>query len=102
MVKGRDYQDIQIGIKMAYFMGVELPDDGKIINALTKIYGIGRSSAEDIVSKADLDPSMLVKDLSGDDLFTLRSIISAEYTVGGDLKAEVREYIRRKKEIFKK
>jgi small subunit ribosomal protein S13 len=84
---------------MARIAGVDLPRDKAILYALPLIYGIGKHNANEIVSKAGLDPSVRVKDLSDADVAHLREIIDREYQVEGDLKREVSGNIRRLIEI---
>lgn len=50
---------------MARIAGVDLPRDKRIDIGLTYIYGIGRPTAKEILAKANVDPSVRVKDLSG-------------------------------------
>ena len=63
---------------MARIAGVDLPN--KHVNiALTYIYGIGRSLARTICEKAQVNPDVLINDLSEDDLNKLRKLIDDEY-----------------------
>ena len=83
---------------MARIAGVDLPN--KHINiALTYIYGIGRSSADEICKKAKIDVNRMANDLSIDELATLRTIIDGEYKVEGHLRSEIGLNIKRLMDI---
>ncbi len=84
---------------MARIAGVDLPRDKRIDIGLTYIYGIGRKTAKDILEKADIDPSVRVKDLTEEDAGKIRHIIEAEYDVEGDLRREGSLNIKRLMEI---
>ena len=79
---------------MARIAGVDLPN--KHVNiALTYIYGIGRSSANEICKKTNIDPNAMINDLSQDDLASLRTVIDGEYKVEGRLRSEIGLNIKR-------
>ncbi|MCQ2981251.1 MAG: 30S ribosomal protein S13 [Treponemataceae bacterium] len=83
---------------MARIAGVDLPN--KHVNiALTYIYGIGRSSADEICEKAKIDPNRMMNDLSIDEIGTLRTLIDNEYTVEGRLRSEIGLNIKRLMDI---
>lgn len=84
---------------MARIAGVDLPRDKRIDIGLTYIYGIGRQTAKVILDKAQVDPSIRVKDLSEDDAGKIRRIIEDEYAVEGDLRRDVSLNIKRLMEI---
>ena len=63
--------------------------------ALPLIYGIGKHNAGQVVSKAEIDPTKRIKDLSEAEVSRLREIIDREFQVEGDLKREVQSNIRR-------
>jgi small subunit ribosomal protein S13 len=66
---------------------------------LTYIYGIGRSAANTILSKAGIDRDIKVKDWTDDQAAKVREIIGAEYKVEGDLRSEVQLNIKRLMDI---
>ncbi|MEE1169526.1 MAG: 30S ribosomal protein S13, partial [Anaerovoracaceae bacterium] len=66
---------------------------------LTAIYGIGRPTALEILKKANVDPSIRVKDLSEEEVGAIRKIIDSEYEVEGELRREVSMNIKRLMEI---
>ncbi len=80
---------------MARIAGVDLPREKRIDVGLTYIYGIGRSSAQQILKKAGVDGSIRVKNLSEDQIVKLREIIERDYRVEGDLRKEVSMNIKR-------
>ncbi len=80
---------------MARIAGVDLPREKRIDVGLTYIYGIGRSSAQQILKKAGVDGAIRVKDLSEDKIVKLREIIERDYQVEGDLRKEVSMNIKR-------
>ncbi|MHB9036053.1 MAG: 30S ribosomal protein S13 [Armatimonadota bacterium] len=84
---------------MARIAGVDLPRDKKVEYALTYIYGIGLSSAKDIVAKAGVDPATRMRDLTEGEVSELRRVIEGAYTVEGDLRREFSMSIRRLMEI---
>lgn len=80
---------------MARIAGVDLPRNKHMDRALTYIFGIGLTSARQILDKADLPYQMNSDDLSGDDVNRIRIIIEAEYVVEGDRRREVSMDIKR-------
>ena len=80
---------------MARLSGVDLPKNKHMDRALTYIYGIGLTSAREILDKADLPYQMNSDDLSADDVTRIRKIIEAEYVVEGDRRREVAMDIKR-------
>jgi small subunit ribosomal protein S13 len=84
---------------MARIAGVDLPRNERVEIGLTRIYGIGRSSSQKILTRAKVDPNTRVKDLAEDEVTRIRSIIDAEHKVEGDLRREVTENIKRLQEI---
>lgn len=84
---------------MARISGVDLPRDKRIIVALTYIYGIGPTSAKQILTTAEIDESVRVRDLSDADAARLREIVERDFRVEGDLRREVNGNIKRLVEI---
>jgi len=83
---------------MARIAGVDIPNDKRVVISLTYIYGIGKRTAQDILKEAGVSEDIRVKDLSEDQLVTIRSIID-RYKVEGDLRREVSLNIKRLMEI---
>jgi len=84
---------------MARLVGVDLPRDKRIEVALTYIYGIGRTSAQQVLAQTGVDPNMRTHELGDEELVKLRDAIEANFRVEGDLRREVAADIRRKVEI---
>ncbi|HYJ70819.1 MAG TPA: 30S ribosomal protein S13 [Nocardioidaceae bacterium] len=84
---------------MARLIGVDLPRDKRLEVALTYIYGIGRTRAQETIVAAGVSPDMRVHELGDEELVKLRDHIEANYQVEGDLRREVAGDIRRKVEI---
>ena len=84
---------------MARIAGVDLPNDKRIEIALTYIYRIGRTSADEIIAKTGINPDTRVKDLTEDEVAKIRDQIENNYKVEGDLKREVQSNIKRLSDI---
>ena len=84
---------------MARLVGVDLPREKRLEIALTYIYGIGRSRADEILAATGISPDIRVKDLTDEQLVPLRDYIEAQFKIEGDLRREVQADIRRKVEI---
>jgi len=80
---------------MARIAGIDLPRDKRIDVGLTYIFGIGRMTSAHILSKAGVDGSIRVKDLSEDQIVKLRETIDRDHEVEGDLRKEVSMNIKR-------
>jgi small subunit ribosomal protein S13 len=74
---------------MARIAGVDIPRNKRVEISLTYIYGIGRSTSQDILGKAEVNPDTRVRDLSETEVTRLRQLIEKEYQVEGDLRREV-------------
>lgn len=85
---------------MARIAGVDLPREKRIEIGLTAVYGIGRTTATEILTKAGVNPDIRVKDLTDDDLAKIREVMAAEeYKVEGDLRRDTALDIKRLVEI---
>ena len=84
---------------MARIAGVDLPRDKRMEVALTYIYGIGKTSAQQTLEATGVSPDLRVRDASEEDLVKLRKYIDQNFQVEGDLRREVQADIRRKMEI---
>jgi small subunit ribosomal protein S13 len=84
---------------MARLVGVDLPREKRVEIALTYIYGVGRSRAQQALAATGVDPNTRVKDLVESDVIKLRDFIEGNFKVEGDLRREVSADIRRKVEI---
>ncbi|MEP2771752.1 MAG: 30S ribosomal protein S13 [Fulvivirga sp.] len=80
---------------MARIAGVDIPDNKRGEIALTYIFGIGRSTAQDILTEAGVDLSKKAQDWTDDEASKIRSIISENHKVEGVLKSEVQLSVKR-------
>jgi len=83
---------------MARIAGVDIPRDKHIEISLTYIYGIGRTSAKEILAITGIE-NKRVTDLTTDEVAQLRDVIDRNYLVEGDLRREVQMNIKRLGEI---
>jgi len=84
---------------MARIAGVNVPLNKRVEIGLTSIFGIGRSQANSILKKAEVDPDTYVKDLTDDEVLKLREVIDNDLTVEGDLRRERSQDVKRLMEI---
>ena len=84
---------------MARLAGVDLPRDKRMEIALTYIYGVGKTRANEALDATGVSPDLRARDLSDDDVVKLRDYIDGNFKVEGDLRREVAADIRRKIEI---
>jgi len=80
---------------VARIAGVDLPKNKRLEIALTYIYGIGRTSAQKILTKAGIDWNKKTDEMTDEDITAIRKIIDTEYKVEGDLRREVSMNIKR-------
>jgi small subunit ribosomal protein S13 len=80
---------------VARIAGVELPKNKRLEIALTYIYGIGHTTAQQILDKAKIDRNKKSDDLTDQDITSLWKTIDADYKVEGDLRREVSLNIKR-------
>jgi small subunit ribosomal protein S13 len=83
---------------LARIVGIDLPKNKRVEIGLTYIYGIGRSTSQELLEKTQIDPNKRVKDLTDEETAKLREIIEA-LTVEGDLRRQVTQNIKRKMDI---
>jgi len=84
---------------MARIAGVDLPRTKRVEIGLTYIYGIGRSSSNQILAQLGIEPDRKVRDLTEEEVIRLRELIDGGYTVEGDLRRERSQNIKRLQEI---
>ena len=84
---------------MARLIGVDLPREKRLEIALTYIYGVGRTRAQQTLVATGISPDLRVKDLGDAELVALRDYLEGNYKLEGDLRREVAADIRRKVEI---
>jgi small subunit ribosomal protein S13 len=80
---------------VARIAGIDLPKEKRIEVALTYIFGIGRTTAQKILEKADVDPNTRTHQLTETEVVRIRETIEREHKVEGDLRREVSMNIKR-------
>jgi small subunit ribosomal protein S13 len=84
---------------VARIASVNIPDNKRLVVSLTYIYGLGPTTAAEICNKVKISKDKKVKELTDQELISLRNIIESEYKVEGDLRREVTLNIKKKKDI---
>ncbi len=84
---------------MPRLLGVDIPDNKNIVYSLTYIKGIGLSSARDIVDRLGLDATLKAKDLTEEEINKISAFIDKEYVIEGELVRQVKDNIKRLKDI---
>ena len=84
---------------MVRIAGIDLPRTKRIEYALTKIFGIGIISAQEILENASIDPNIRTNDLTDENISKIREVIEANYQVESDLRRKVSLNIKRLSEI---
>ncbi len=84
---------------MARISGVNIPLNKRVEVGLTYIYGIGRSTSNQLLAEVGIEPDRKVRDLTEDEVIKLRERIDGELTVEGDLRRERSQNIKRLQEI---
>ena len=84
---------------MARIAGVDLPREKRVEIALTYIYGLGRTTSNEVLSKTGINPDTRVRDLTEEEVNKLREVIDRDYKVEGDLRKEVSMNIKRLMDI---
>jgi small subunit ribosomal protein S13 len=84
---------------VARIAGINIPLNKRAEIGLTYIYGIGRSTANHILSEARVSPDTYVRDMTEDEIGRLREIIDRDVAVEGDLRRERSQNIKRLMEI---
>lgn len=80
---------------MPRIAGIDLPKNKRIEIALTYIYGLGRSSSQNILTKAEIEWGIKADDLTEEEVARIRRILDNEYKVEGDLRREITMNIKR-------
>jgi|TARA_B110000971_G_scaffold198516_1_gene215187 small subunit ribosomal protein S13 len=79
--------------------GIDLPKTKRIEYALTKIYGIGLSSSQNILKKANVDLNTRTNELSDENIISIREILQSKHLVESELKRKINLNIKRLSEI---
>ena len=84
---------------MARIAGVDIPREKRVVISLTYIFGIGPTSARQVLATAGVDEDRRVRDLTEDEVNRLRELVERRYKVEGDLRRETALNIKRLIEI---
>jgi small subunit ribosomal protein S13 len=84
---------------MARIANINLPNNKRIVIALTAIFGVGPTLSLSAINKAGINKDKKTKDLTDDEVNKLRLIIEKEYNIEGELKREISSNIKRLKEV---
>jgi small subunit ribosomal protein S13 len=84
---------------MARIAGVNIPPQKRVEIGLTYIYGVGRSTSNQILNTVGIDPETKVRDLTEEEIVRLREAIDRDLTVEGDLRRERSQNIKRLMDI---
>ncbi|WP_058235343.1 30S ribosomal protein S13 [Devriesea agamarum] len=84
---------------MARLAGVDLPREKRLEVALTYIFGVGKTRAQETLAATGISGDKRVRDLGDEELVALRDHIEGNYKIEGDLRREIAADIRRKVEI---
>jgi small subunit ribosomal protein S13 len=84
---------------MARIAGVDIPREKRLEISLTYIYGIGRTTSQQICERTGIDRNTRVRDLTDEEVSRIRADIDSNIKVEGDLRREVDQDIKRKMEI---
>ena len=84
---------------MARISGVDIPREKRLEISLTYIFGVGRSTAQQVCEATGIDPNTRVRDLTDEEVNRIRTWIDANVKVEGDLKRDIQQDIKRKMEI---
>ncbi len=84
---------------MIRIAGVTIPESKNIEVALTYIYGVGLTRSKAVLKAVGINPYRKAKDLSQDEISSLKSYIEKNFTIEGDLRREVANHVKRLKEI---
>lgn len=84
---------------MARISGVNIPDEKQVQISLTYIYGLGPKHAREVLKKANIEPTVRVKDLTDTEISKISDVVSSDFVVEGELRRMVNANIKRLKDI---
>jgi small subunit ribosomal protein S13 len=84
---------------MARIAGVDIPREKRVEIALTYVFGIGRTTSQQILAAVEIDPNTRVRDLTEEEVNRIRVYVDQNLRVEGDLRRDVSNDIKRKIEI---
>lgn len=80
---------------MPRIVGVDIPKEKRIDVSIRYIYGIGPTTAREVLEKTSIDPAKRAKDLTEEEIGKLSAVISRDYRIEGDLRREVTQNVKR-------
>lgn len=80
---------------MARIAGVDLPKNERVEIGLTRIFGIGRTLSQKILTETQINPNTRVKDLSNEEIVKIRVVLERDYRVEGDLRRDISLSVKR-------
>jgi len=84
---------------MARIAGVDIPREKRLEISLTYIFGIGKTTAQKVITELDLNANTRVRDLTDEEVNRIRTYVDANLKVEGDLRRDIQQDIKRKMEI---
>ncbi len=84
---------------MPRILGIDLPNDKRVVIALTYLYGIGHTRSRQLCTAVGIDPNVRARDLTEDEVSRLAQHIEQNFVVEGALRRQVAQNIARLKEI---
>lgn len=80
---------------MARILGVDIPENKRLIISLTYIFGVGKKTSQEIIQKLNLTEDIRVNRLKSEDIANITTLLQKEYMVEGDLRRSVQNNIKR-------
>ncbi|MCK4934442.1 MAG: 30S ribosomal protein S13 [Simkaniaceae bacterium] len=80
---------------MPRVIGVDIPNNKRLVISITYIYGIGNTLASEVLEKLKLDPNMKASKLTEEDISKLNALLQTDYEVEGDLRRDIQNNIKR-------
>ena len=84
---------------MARIAGTDLPRDKRVEIGLTYIFGVGRTTSQNLLTQLEINPDTKVRDLTDSEVVKIRQFVDGNLTVEGDLRRDIAQNIKRKMEI---
>ncbi len=84
---------------MPRIQGVDLPNDKRVVIALTYIFGIGRTKSQQILQRVGIDENVKVRDLTEDEVNRIATEIDQNHVVEGQLRRQIAQNVQRLKDI---
>ena len=84
---------------MARIAGTDLPREKRVEIGLTYIFGVGRTTSQQLLAELEIDANTRVRDLTDSEVVKIRQFIDGNLTVEGDLRRDIAQNIKRKVEI---